>query len=503
VFHWRHNGLIAVLFALAMLADTVARLVAGQPVASNNFCAEQGNVAASLANGHGFADALGTPSGPTAWVPPVFPAYLAGVFTVFGIKTAASLKALLLLDCVLATCCVLALVGTLDLAGFPGLKAWLAAAVFVLIIVDQEGSMGLWFSTSWFVAALGSWVLLSASCVGLGLRGWTLPLALVASAAALTHAGTGLAAVVSIVCAWAYSARSRLLSGSNLLGAIVKSARGPATALAAVALVVGAWTARNALVFRQIIPLKSTGWYETWLAASFTSDGVIDDAVMLGHSPYCNFKLLEEYTIEGEAVYLDGFRAKARAVFAAKPGIYLSGIAGRARNIFLFCDTAPHAVLLLAAIPAADVDVLVKADLVAALGNPGPVFWTSLELSPGEFRRRTSGLALARPNIELGDWIRAKRHRIETESSGMRILSEISLSFLPTACLLTMFLLWRERIPFVFGLAGVFYLTALLPNILITHYSQHSLNFIGVHVFLGMGAVAALARKGTCPTRCP
>jgi hypothetical protein len=24
-----------------------------------------------------------------------------------------------------------------------------------------------------------------------------------------------------------------------------------------------------------------------------------------------------------------------------------------------------------------------------------------------------------------------------------------------------------------------------------------------VHVFLGMGAVAALARKGTCPTRCP
>lgn len=479
-----------------MLADTLARVGAGQPVASNNFCAEQGDVAAALANGDGFSDALGTRSGPTAWVPPLFPVYLAAVFSVFGVKTAAALKALLVLDCVLSACCVLALVAALDLAGFPSLKPWLAAAIFGLVVIDQEGSMGLWFSTSWFVAALGSWVLLSAACVGLGRRGWILPLALSASAAALTHAGTGLAAVVAVVCAWACSARTLLLSGSGFNNALVKSARGPAIALVAVALAAGAWTVRNGLVFRQLIPLKSTGWYETWLAAAYTSDGVIDDAVMLAHSPYCNRRLLQDYTLEGEAAFLGGFREKARLAFAARPGVYAAGVAGRARNIFLFCDTAPHAVISQAAIPAADAGILERADLVAVLGDPSPVFWTSLDLSPREFRNRISGLTLARPNLEYRDWIDAKEHRIETEGGGMRILSELSLSLLPTACLLAMFALWRRHIPFVFALAGAFYISALLPNVLITHYSLHSLNFIGLHAFLGAGAAAALLRRG-------
>jgi hypothetical protein len=46
-----------------------------------------GRVARSLATGHGYADPFGGHSGPTAWVPPLFPLILALVFKLFGVYT--------------------------------------------------------------------------------------------------------------------------------------------------------------------------------------------------------------------------------------------------------------------------------------------------------------------------------------------------------------------------------------------------------------------------------
>ncbi len=49
------------------------------------FLFEPGNIAYSLALGHGFASPLHVPSGPTAWVAPVYPGLLAVLFRVFGV----------------------------------------------------------------------------------------------------------------------------------------------------------------------------------------------------------------------------------------------------------------------------------------------------------------------------------------------------------------------------------------------------------------------------------
>ena len=48
---------------------------------------ETGSIAAAIAAGHGFSTPLYTPSGPTAWVTPIFPYLLAAVFKVFGTYT--------------------------------------------------------------------------------------------------------------------------------------------------------------------------------------------------------------------------------------------------------------------------------------------------------------------------------------------------------------------------------------------------------------------------------
>lgn len=51
---------------------------------------EMGRVARALATGHGYADPFVGHTGPTAWVPPLYPLLLAGVFKLFGVYTALS-----------------------------------------------------------------------------------------------------------------------------------------------------------------------------------------------------------------------------------------------------------------------------------------------------------------------------------------------------------------------------------------------------------------------------
>jgi hypothetical protein len=51
---------------------------------------EMGRIARALVIGYGYADPFTGHSGPTAWVPPLYPLLLAGVFKIFGVYTPAS-----------------------------------------------------------------------------------------------------------------------------------------------------------------------------------------------------------------------------------------------------------------------------------------------------------------------------------------------------------------------------------------------------------------------------
>lgn len=62
---------------------------------------EMGRVARSLATGHGYANPFDHPSGPTAWVTPLYPLILAGVFKLFGVYTAVSAWVILAFNCLL------------------------------------------------------------------------------------------------------------------------------------------------------------------------------------------------------------------------------------------------------------------------------------------------------------------------------------------------------------------------------------------------------------------
>ena len=66
------------------------------------FGGEAGRIARSLATGQGYSSPYFADTGPTAWLAPVFPLLLAGVFKSFGVYTKGAALAILSFDCLLA-----------------------------------------------------------------------------------------------------------------------------------------------------------------------------------------------------------------------------------------------------------------------------------------------------------------------------------------------------------------------------------------------------------------
>src|ERR1700679_3427372 len=67
-----------------------------------NFGFEAGRIARSLATGQGCGNPLNGMSGPTGWVPPVYPLLMAAAFKVFGVYTRGAALALMVVDSALS-----------------------------------------------------------------------------------------------------------------------------------------------------------------------------------------------------------------------------------------------------------------------------------------------------------------------------------------------------------------------------------------------------------------
>ena len=95
--------IFAVGFALRVLVILVGhtyRVRTDQ--ADFNFGFEAGRIARSVATGHGYGNPFNGPSGPTAWLPPLYPLLMAAAFKVFGVYTRAAALALMVVDSALS-----------------------------------------------------------------------------------------------------------------------------------------------------------------------------------------------------------------------------------------------------------------------------------------------------------------------------------------------------------------------------------------------------------------
>ncbi len=77
--------------------------IPNEVLATVPFQNEAGNIAQALTQGQGFCCVFRQPTGPTAWLTPVYPLILAGIFKLFGVFTVRSYYAAALLNCIFSS----------------------------------------------------------------------------------------------------------------------------------------------------------------------------------------------------------------------------------------------------------------------------------------------------------------------------------------------------------------------------------------------------------------
>jgi hypothetical protein len=207
------------------------------------FLFESGNIAYSLAGGHGFASPFRIDTGPTAWMTPLYPLILSGIMRLFGIYTFQSWVAAVLMNAGFSTLACIPLYYAGKRIGGAGLgagAAWLWAIFPNAILLSFQS---LWdTSLSALLGATVIWATLKLADTTSD-RAWTLygvlwGVVLMANAAVLS--------LFPPLMGWA-TWRSRTHALRNI-----------ALACGMVILCCIPWTVRNYRVFHAFVPLRST-----------------------------------------------------------------------------------------------------------------------------------------------------------------------------------------------------------------------------------------------------
>lgn len=217
------------------------------------FMYESADIAVSLVQGHGFSSPFRIATGPTAWMTPVYPAILAGVFRVFGVYTFNSylVAATLNILFVCLACIPIFFAGKrIGGAGLGAFAAWLWAIFPNAILLTYESMWEACLSA--LLAAIILWATLELAeserpidWIGYGLL-WGFAL--------MTN--PTLASVFPFLLIWlGWRARRQHQSWLSL----------PTVALAVALLCCVPWTVRNYAVFHRFVPLRSVLGLQLWL----------------------------------------------------------------------------------------------------------------------------------------------------------------------------------------------------------------------------------------------
>jgi len=249
------------LIVVVALAARVAfawheeRQISAQVLSIVPFQTETGHIAYSIASGKGFSSPFQRDSGPTAWLAPVYPYLLAGIFKLFGIYSLHSFLAALALNILFsASACVPIFYAGKRIAGIGvGSAAAFLWAIFPnAVIIPFEW---IWdTSLSALLVASLLWATLELAD-SRRVRDWCF-YGLLWGFALLTN--PAIALLFPELLAWAaYRIRDRAHAASWLMR--------PALAAALALLCCLPWTIRNYVQFHKLIPLRSNFAFELYI----------------------------------------------------------------------------------------------------------------------------------------------------------------------------------------------------------------------------------------------
>lgn len=276
--------------------------------------AEYYSIAKALYAGRGFSDPFREASGPTAWMPPVFPACLAAILWMSGGDEDAVVNAMIIAQ---AAAVVIGGLSVLLLARrtAPGTNPWTVLGVYAAFVLGHFTLAFQQTHDSWLVL-LALTAVLAGSCSGRMLRS-------VARAAGWGLFG-GFAALINPVVGfvWGVLVLAEAVRSRAIVRLFVAS-------LAAV-LMLTPWTVRNYQTFGRLIPIKSNLGYELYQSHCLEPDGLLRLKQFTTFHPY-NAPNPEsrKYRQLGEVAYIDEKTAAFRAAVLANPGDYAAKVGNR------------------------------------------------------------------------------------------------------------------------------------------------------------------------------
>jgi len=293
---------------------------------------EMGRIGQALATGYGFADPFYGHTGPTAWVGPLYPLLIGGVFKIFGVYTLKSSWVLLTINCAL---CALIVPAVWEIASrcFNQRVALWSAWIWALHPAAMQYAVR-WVWETTLTTLLFSWVLVLALRMrniggdpdqadsAMTTRRWAC-FGLLWGLIALSNASL----LLFLPCCGLWILAGAKQWKRQLAGVLLSSL----LCLACIA----PWTYRNWLVFHQVVPLRGNLGAELYLGNGPDANGLL----MEYNHPNESLSQLALYTKMGEIPYAKYRGQLATTYIRANPGRFLLL---SLKRVYYFWAGVPH-----------------------------------------------------------------------------------------------------------------------------------------------------------------
>src|SRR5271156_1835134 len=330
------------------------------------FLFESGNIAHSLATGHGFSSPFRVDTGPTAWMTPLFPLLLAGIFRIFGASSFHAWAATVLLN---ITCCTL-------------------ACIPIYFVGKRTGGVALAAGAAWLWAIFPNAILLPVESMWDASISALLVATILWATLALEHAESqrlrkwcayGLLWGVALMFNATLAALFPILAGWLAYRACQQNRAWFKNAAAAVPIIILCcvpWTVRNYRVFHHFVPLRSVLGLQLWLGNNDQTQDIFRGDL----HPIYNAAEREKYISLGEIAYMRQKKQEAFAYMLSHPAREAHLIFYRA--ISIWSGGTPYPLQDFIGTPSLRFRWVLAFNLVAALGTLCGIIILFRERSP-------------------------------------------------------------------------------------------------------------------------
>ena len=290
---------------------------------------EMGRIARALVTGYGYSDPFRGHTGPTAWVPPLYPLLMAGVFKLFGVYTLRAAWVLLALNSLFSAATAplifklgLHLFGTAQRGRSIALwSGWLWALYPAALQYAVRWPWEMCLTTALFTFSLLLAFRLRAETQRHTVRRWA-GFGLTWGLIALSN--STLLLFLPICGLWiAFGQRSRrAFAGAGLAAAIFLVTVAP-------------WTLRNQRVFHTFVPLRGNFGAEMAMGNGPGATGLL----MEYNHPFQAAEQFRQYAALGEVAYVRQRGQLADITITHTPGLFLRNTLKR---VYFFWASVPH-----------------------------------------------------------------------------------------------------------------------------------------------------------------